>query len=981
MTPLHFAAFNGTTAIVTVLLDHKANIDQPNSNGWSPLLCAAYKGRDETMALLLDRGADINKANNDSITPLYHAAEQGHESAVALLVARGADVNQADNDGDKPLDVTKLQTIKDILIPLTTEQQEAGDEQSGQALPKVVNAPQWFRAAKKGDLAVIQQGIIDKIDVNCRDSKNRTALYHASQQGHVLLVEYLISQHADLSITSTDTGMSPLHMAAWTGHDAVIAVLLSHGADVNHVTNDGLTPLHCAAYSDQEAVVTILLSHGADVNRVNKYGDKPIGMAKTEQIKDILLAHATKITEEKEKNEQQPDQAVLKMVDESQWLQAAAKGDLAVIQQGINDKIDINCQDSGGRTAVYWAAQEGHLFLLEYLISQHADLSIPTNPGWLTHHIAAFNGHDAVVAALISKISDINSPGADGWTALHCAAYKGQLAALNILLANGGNINQANNDGRSPLHEAVDKSHDAVVAVLLSHGADVNQTDIDGDKPIVIAKTQTIKDMLIPLTTEQQDDQQQAVPKIVDEAQWFRAAKKGNLALIQRGINDKIDINCRDSGGRTAVYHGASEGHILVVQYLISLHSDLSIASTITGNSPLHMAAFKRHDAVVALLLSHGADVSQANKDGSSPLHIAVYEGCDAVVAVLLINGADINQANKDGKKPIDWAKNQKTKDILLAHMKKKQQEEGEGEQLPAQAVPKMVNELQWFQAAMKGDLAVIQQGINDKIDVNCRDSRGRHAVYWAAQEGHVSLLEYLITLHSDLNIATTDGGLTALSIASSNGNIAIMTVLLSHGADVNHTNFNQWSPLHFSAYNGHDTAAVLLLSNGADVNQVNNDGWTALHEAAHGGKDAVVAVLIDKGADVNKTDIDGDKPIDIARNQSIKDMLIPLTTKQQDDQQQAVPKIVDEAMWFRAAKKGKLALIQQGIIDKIDVNCQNTRFRTAVYIAAQEGHIELLKYLISQHADLSISTVIACWKCFLVILYSNFISKFPNYN
>ena len=172
------------------------------------------------------------------------------------------------------------------------------------------------------------------------------------------------------------------------------------------------------------------------------------------------------------------------------------------------------------------------------------------------------------------------------------------------------------------------------------------------------------------------------------------------------------------------------------------------------GESPLYAAAINDHDAIVAVLLSHGADVNQANHYGRAPLYVAVGNNHDAVIAVLLSHGADVNQADNDGLKPIDVA-NQKTKDMLYAHMKKKHQES----QQP-------VDELLWFAAAEKGDLAVIQQGINDKIDVNCQDREGCTAVWLAAWRGHEQLLEYLISQQADLSIANVSAHDVYLSIS-----------------------------------------------------------------------------------------------------------------------------------------------------------------------------------------------------------------------
>jgi ankyrin repeat protein len=67
--------------------------------------------------------------------------------------------------------------------------------------------------------------------------------------------------------TKDKNGQTPLHVASKNGKEAIVSLLLEHGADVNaEHDNDGLTPLHLACEYEEEAVVALLLKKGADVN-------------------------------------------------------------------------------------------------------------------------------------------------------------------------------------------------------------------------------------------------------------------------------------------------------------------------------------------------------------------------------------------------------------------------------------------------------------------------------------------------------------------------------------------------------------------------------------------------------------------------------------------------------------------------------------------------------------------------------------------
>jgi ankyrin repeat protein len=84
-TYLITAASNNSLALVTLLLKHKAQVNQPDAFKATALMAAAGKGNKAMVELLLGSGADAKAKDDDGKDALALAKESGHPEIVALL--------------------------------------------------------------------------------------------------------------------------------------------------------------------------------------------------------------------------------------------------------------------------------------------------------------------------------------------------------------------------------------------------------------------------------------------------------------------------------------------------------------------------------------------------------------------------------------------------------------------------------------------------------------------------------------------------------------------------------------------------------------------------------------------------------------------------------------------------------------------------------------------------------------------------------
>ena len=73
------------------LRTRRANINQKNAEGQTPLILAARSGKNDFTAMLIEMGADVNSVDNNQHSALYYASEAGYDEIVEQLLIAGAE--------------------------------------------------------------------------------------------------------------------------------------------------------------------------------------------------------------------------------------------------------------------------------------------------------------------------------------------------------------------------------------------------------------------------------------------------------------------------------------------------------------------------------------------------------------------------------------------------------------------------------------------------------------------------------------------------------------------------------------------------------------------------------------------------------------------------------------------------------------------------------------------------------------------------
>jgi hypothetical protein len=155
---------------------------------------------------------------------------------------------------------------------------------------------------------------------------------------------------------------------------------------------------------------------------------------------------------------------------------------------------------------------------------------------------------------------------------------------------------------------------------------------------------------------------------------------------------------------------------------------------------------------------------------------------------------------------------------------------------------------VQYGVAIERGDAKAVRAWLDDGLPPDYLADRIGTGLMIAAWEGNLELMELFVSRGANVN-RTNANGEQALLFAAWRGHLEAARWLLERGAQPNRRGL-QWSALHYAVFAGHDKVAQFLLERGADINARSTNGATPLMMAAREGREQLATLLLERGAD-----------------------------------------------------------------------------------------------------------------------------------
>jgi len=550
---------------------------------------------------------------------------------------------------------------------------------------------------------------------------------------------------------------------------------------------------------------------------------------------------------------------------------------------GLLVKFAKGKSDEHHGTLLHCTAFSGSSFVVASCMQHGYDVMEKGNNGMTALHYAVYGCQPQCVSAILtspSALSYLLCPNSAGELPIHNAAQSKDPAdekvlwILDLLIradTSGKTLTTPDQKGKIPLHHAVETSRQDRIALLVRCGRGQSTLDIEDDHGVtpraylMTRLSATRKDLLrhfqdlqmlsstieiitarpVAAVDETHTTCSRCDGQISRVAYGCGTCDEGRFELCEQcadreGTCDNADhwllkhfhVHGRDSYNRRMqpsteshrlephtcrtltlswkervsddlgrsyrkmIYLAAEHGLTESLATLFDMGVDINAPDEAFGNI-LQAASYWGHEQLVQMVISRGADVNAEARPYGTALGAASHGGHDAIVKLLLDSNANANAISSHNRTVLS-------------------------------------------EAAYEGRADIVQLLLGKGADMDLRDQFGRSARSWAAMGGHRSTIEIMWTLNSDSDapdaellrlMSCVDGmGCSLLHHFTMGAYIKGVKWMLDHDFDINVTDSQGWSALHWGLYKGPDALDVVqeLLPRGISQDLIDSKGRTA---------------------------------------------------------------------------------------------------------------------------------------------------------
>jgi ankyrin len=450
---------------------------------------------------------------------------------------------------------------------------------------------------------------------------------------------------------------------------------------------------------------------------------------------------------------------------------------------------------------------------------------------------AAMKRDMTAVRALLAQKVDVNAPGTDGSPALHWAVRTDDTVMAKLLLGAGARATLANRYGLTPMAIAAGNGSASMIALLLDAGADVNAPDPAGDTPLMSVTRVGRADAVALLldrgaTVDATDATYQQTALMV-------AVRENHSEIVKLLIARGASVNARTRVGRTPawVLPNSQPGFGHGIGIVRGGSPDRGRRAPIPGGmTPLLYAARDGRLETARMLLDAGADINGRDANDITPLIAAITNNHPDVARFLIGRGADVTATDWYGRTPL-WAA------VETRNMDKDNATfENSIDRAPfLELIQVLLDKGADPNARTKEVPPVRNDFLRITASLSWVDFTGQTPFITAALAGDVTVMKMLLTHGADPNIPTF-AGTTALMAAAGVNWVVDQTYDEGQAALLE--------------------AVKLCVELGLDVNALNSMGLTAMHGAANRGSDEIIKYLASLGARLDAKDKEGRTPL-----------------------------------------------------------------------------------------------------------------------